>query len=323
MIKYLLTLVVMVCAALACILSGSVEIPAREALSILFGRESSHTTWTYIIWQMRIPAMLTAMLTGAGLGAAGLLLQSYFRNPLAGPSILGISSGANLAVAIALLIIGQVAGMMLVGAAIIGSMLVLTILLGLSRLVRQNVTLLIVGILVSYLTSAILTLLQYQSSAEGVQSLLLWGMGSFNQVGMGQMPLFASLILLALLSSLGLIRSLNGWMLGEQYAQNLGISLGKVRWGVLFVTGLICAVTTAWCGPIAFVGLSVPHLARMICRTDNHRSLLPMSILLGACSLLLCLWISTWPDGGRTLPINAITPLFGIPIILYVLLRRK
>lgn len=267
--------------------------------------------------------MLTAMLTGAGLGAAGLLLQSYFRNPLAGPSILGISSGANLAVAIALLIIGQVAGMMLVGAAIIGSMLVLIILLGLSRLVRQNVTLLIVGILVSYLTSAILTLLQYQSSAEGVQSLLLWGMGSFNQVGMGQMPLFASLILLALLSSLGLIRSLNGWMLGEQYAQNLGISLGKVRWGVLFVTGLICAVTTAWCGPIAFVGLSVPHLARMICRTDNHRSLLPMSILLGACSLLLCLWISTWPDGGRTLPINAITPLFGIPIILYVLLRRK
>ena len=302
---------------------GSVSIPAADVLAILTEGETSNEGWRYIVLQMRLPSALTALFTGAALGTAGLMLQSYFRNPLAGPSILGITSGANLAVGIMVLAMGSISGFALVSAAMAGSMAVMAVLLILARRVRQNVTLLIVGILVSYLASALLTLMQFNASAEGIQMLMVWGMGSFNQVGMAQMPLFASLIILSLIASLWLIRPLNGWMLGEDYARNLGISVTAVRWCVLIFTGLLCAVTTAWCGPIAFVGLSVPHMARIICRTDNHRSLLPMSMLLGSCCTLLCLWLSTLPDGGRTLPINALTPLFGIPVILYVLLRKE
>lgn len=303
--------------------SGSISIPATEVWSILTGHGSEHNAWSYIILQMRLPAALTALLTGAALGATGLLLQSYFRNALAGPSILGITSGANLAVAITMLFLGQLSGFALIGSAMIGSLAILLILLSIAHIVRHNVTLLIVGILVSYLTSAILALLQYQSSAEGVQMMLLWGMGSFQQVGLAQLPVFAAVIIATLVGTLWLIRPLNGWMIGEAYALNLGFSVKALRWGVLLTTGILCAVTTAWCGPISFIGLSMPHIARMICRTDNHRSLLPMSMLLGACCTLLCLWISNLPDGGRTLPINALTPLFGVPVILYVLLSSK
>lgn len=312
-----------VLAALACLFTGSVSIPAGEVCSILMGDEATQSSWSYIVWQMRLPAMLTAMLTGAALGVAGLLLQSYFRNPLAGPSILGITSGANLAVAIVILLTGMSAGLGLVGASMTGAFAVLLLLLAISRIIRQTVTLLIVGILLSYLTSAVLTLLHYHASADGVQALLLWGMGTFQQVGMGNLTLYAMLIAAGLLGSLGLIRSLNGWMLGELYAYNLGISPTKIRWGVLLITGLLCATTTAWCGPIAFIGLSIPHVARMLFQTDNHRTLLPASMLLGSLCCLLCLWISSWPSQGQSLPINAITPIFGIPVIVYVVLRRR
>ncbi len=321
--KYCIILTVIIPAALTCLFSGSVSIPADEVCSILLGKEATQSSWTYIVWEMRFPAMLTALFTGAGLGVAGLLLQSYFRNPLAGPSILGITSGANLAVAIVILLTGLQAGLELVGASFVGAFSVLLLLLGVSRMVRQTVTLLIVGILLSYLTSAILTLLNYQASADGVQALLLWGMGTFQQVGMNYLPLYTLLITFGLLGSLWLIRPMNGWMMGELYARNLGISISQVRWGVLLVTGLLCATTTAWCGPIAFVGLSIPHVARLLFKTDNHRTLLPASMLLGALCCLLCLWLSSMPAQGRSIPINALTPLFGIPVILYILLKRK
>lgn len=310
-------------AAFACLFTGSVSIPAEEVFSILIGNEGSQSSWQYIIWEMRFPAMVTALLTGAGLGVAGLLLQSYFRNPLAGPSILGITSGANLAVAIVILLTGIQVGFGLVGASFAGAFFVLLLLLAISKLVRQTVTLLIVGILLSYLTSAILTLLNYQASADGVQALLLWGMGTFQQVGMGSLAVYGGLITIGLVGAISLIRPLNGWMMGELYALNLGVSISHVRWGILLVTGLLCATTTAWCGPIAFVGLSIPHMARLLFKTDNHRTLLPASMLLGSLCCLLCLWISSWPDQGQSLPINALTPLFGIPVILYVLLKRK
>ena len=318
---YPILLVLLIAAVFACLVSGSVSIPWTDVWATLTQQESVPHSWYYIIWQMRIPAILTAALTGASLGACGLLLQSYFRNPLAGPSILGITNGANLGVAIVITITGSHAGFGMIGAALIGAATVLLLLLGVGRIVRHPVTLLIVGILLSYLSSAILTLIHYHASADGVQALLLWGMGSFHQVGMSQMPVYALLTLLPLVGSLWLIRPLNGWMLGDLYARNLGISTRRVRWYVLGITGLLCAVTTAWCGPIAFIGLSIPHVARMVCRTDNHRSLLPTSILLGALCALLCLWCSTWPASGQTLPINAITPIFGIPVILYVILR--
>lgn len=202
-------------------------------------------------------------------------------------------------------------------------MLTLLLLLGIGRLVRQSVTLLIVGILLSYLTSAILTLIHYNASADGVQALLLWGMGSFHQVGLTNLPLFAASTLLPLLAALWLIRPLNGWMLGELYARNLGISTTQVRWLVLIVTGVICAITTAWCGPIAFIGLSIPHVARMVFRTDNHRTLLPATMLLGALCALLCLCLCVAPSDGQILPINAVTPLFGIPVILWVILGKR
>ncbi len=322
-LKYIILGLLTVLVALCSLLLGAVSIPIQEVFSILCGQDGVSAHWEYIMWQMRVPAMLTAALTGASLGVAGLLLQSYFRNPLAGPSILGITNGANLGVALVIVGTGTSAAFNTIGAAMAGAMLTLLLLLGVGRLVRQSVTLLIVGILLSYLTSAILTLIHYNASADGVQALLLWGMGSFHQVGLTNLPLFAASTLLPLLAALWLIRPLNGWMLGELYARNLGISTTQVRWLVLIVTGVICAITTAWCGPIAFIGLSIPHVARMVFRTDNHRTLLPATMLLGALCALLCLCLCVAPSDGQILPINAVTPLFGIPVILWVILGKR
>ena len=265
------------------------------------------------------------------MASCGLLLQSYFRNPLAGPSILGITNGANLMVA--LVTLGGLRWSITWGssfemksvvviAAFIGSFLVLALLLFLGRIVRSQVTLLIIGILLSYLSSALITLLGYYASAQGFQQLMLWGMGDFSSVSITELPGFVLLIVIGLLASLLLIKPLNGWMQGEKYAMNLGIDLRKTRLMVLGVTGLLTAVTTAWCGPIAFVGLSMPHVARMLLKTDDHGKLMPVTILLGGLCCSLCLWLSTRPDGGTLLPINALTPLFGVPVIVYVLLKK-
>lgn len=301
---------------------GSIHIPLEELLE---------ERWHFIVWESRMPAAITALLTGSALASCGLLLQSYFRNPLAGPSILGITNGANLMVA--LVTLGGLRWSITWGssfemksvvviAAFIGSFLVLALLLFLGRIVRSQVTLLIIGILLSYLSSALITLLGYYASAQGFQQLLLWGMGDFSSVSITELPGFVLLIVIGLLASLLLIKPLNGWMQGEKYAMNLGIDLRKTRLMVLGVTGLLTAVTTAWCGPIAFVGLSMPHVARMLLKTDDHGKLMPVTILLGGLCCSLCLWLSTRPDGGTLLPINALTPLFGVPVIVYVLLKK-
>lgn len=301
---------------------GSIHIPLEELLE---------ERWHFIVWKSRMPAAITALLTGSALASCGLLLQSYFRNPLAGPSILGITNGANLMVA--LVTLGGLRWSITWGssfemksvvviAAFIGSFLVLALLLFLGRIVRSQVTLLIIGILLSYLSSALITLLGYYASAQGFQQLMLWGMGDFSSVSITELPGFVLLIVIGLLASLLLIKPLNGWMQGEKYAMNLGIDLRKTRLMVLGVTGLLTAVTTAWCGPIAFVGLSMPHVARMLLKTDDHGKLMPVTILLGGLCCSLCLWLSTRPDGGTLLPINALTPLFGVPVIVYVLLKK-
>ena len=301
---------------------GSIHIPLEELLE---------ERWHFIVWESRMPAAVTALLTGSALASCGLLLQSYFRNPLAGPSILGITNGANLMVA--LVTLGGLRWSITWGssfemksvvviAAFIGSFLVLALLLFLGRIVRSQVTLLIIGILLSYLSSALITLLGYYASAQGFQQLMLWGMGDFSSVSITELPGFVLLIVIGLLASLLLIKPLNGWMQGEKYAMNLGIDLRKTRLMVLGVTGLLTAVTTAWCGPIAFVGLSMPHVARMLLKTDDHGKLMPVTILLGGLCCSLCLWLSTRPDGGTLLPINALTPLFGVPVIVYVLLKK-
>ena len=301
---------------------GSIHIPLEELLE---------ERWHFIVWESRMPAAITALLTGSALASCGLLLQSYFRNPLAGPSILGITNGANLMVA--LVTLGGLRWSITWGssfemksvvviAAFIGSFLVLALLLFLGRIVRSQVTLLIIGILLSYLSSALITLLGYYASAQGFQQLMLWGMGDFSSVSITELPGFVLLIVIGLLASLLLIKPLNGWMQGEKYAMNLGIDLRKTRLMVLGVTGVLTAVTTAWCGPIAFVGLSMPHVARMLLKTDDHGKLMPVTILLGGLCCSLCLWLSTRPDGGTLLPINALTPLFGVPVIVYVLLKK-
>ena len=302
---------------------GSASIAIGDITDVLTGKDIGNSAISYIVIHSRIPASVTALLTGASLGVCGLLLQGYFRNPLAGPSILGITSGANLAVAICTLGFGMISGFTLTMSAMAGAMLILLILLCLSKIVRQTITLLIVGILISYLTNAIITLLNYYSTAEGVQSLLIWGMGNFNGVGSANLLLFCLLNLMGIGMSVFLIKPLNGWMLGQQYAANLGISIARTRLLTLATTGLLSAVTTAYCGPIAFVGLSVPHVARMMMKTDNHRSLLPASALLGAFCTSICLFISTLPSGGKLLPINALTPILGIPVIIYVILCKK
>ena len=301
---------------------GSIHIPLEELLE---------ERWHFIVWESRMPAAITALLTGSALASCGLQLQSYFRNPLAGPSILGITNGANLMVA--LVTLGGLRWSITWGssfemksvvviAAFIGSFLVLALLLFLGRIVRSQVTLLIIGILLSYLSSALITLLGYYASAQGFQQLMLWGMGDFSSVSITELPGFVLLIVIGILASLLLIKPLNGWMQGDKYAMNLGIDLRKTRLMVLGVTGLLTAVTTAWCGPIAFVGLSMPHVARMLLKTDDHGKLMPVTILLGGLCCSLCLWLSTRPDGGTLLPINALTPLFGVPVIVYVLLKK-
>ncbi len=319
----IITLVVMNIVAVAInICYGSIHIPLEELWD---------ERWHFIVWESRMPAAITACLTGSALAACGLLLQSYFRNPLAGPSILGITSGANLMVA--LVTLGSIRWSIsmsssfemksvVVLAAFIGSFMILALLLFLGRIVRSQVTLLIIGILLSYLTSAIITLLGYYASAQGFQQLMLWGMGDFSSVSISELPGFVALIVVGLVTSFLLIKPLNGWMQGEKYAMNLGIDLKRTRILVLAVTGLLAAVTTAWCGPIAFIGLSMPHVARLLLKTDDHGKLLPTSILLGGLCCSLCLWLSTRPDGGTLLPINALTPLFGVPVIIYVLLKK-
>lgn len=306
---------------LANIYYGSVHIPASNVTEILLGM-SDGSPWQFIVLQSRMPAALTALLAGAALGVCGLLLQSYFRNPLAGPSILGITSGANLAVAICILSIGVISNITLVSSALIGAFAILFILLGIGRIVRHHVTLLIVGIFISYLGNAIITLLNYYATADGTQSLLFWGMGSFNGVGMDNLLIFTNLICAGLLISILLIKPLNGWMLGEDYAVSLGINVTRTRYLILICTGLLAATVTAFCGPISFVGLSVPHVARMLTHTDNHRYLLPISALLGGICCSLCLFISSLPNNGNLIPLNALTPLFGVPVVIYVLLKR-
>lgn len=309
----------------ACVWWGSVRIPAADVWAILTGGEASDAAhaeaWRFILLQSRVPAALTAALTGAALGVCGLLLQSFFRNPLAGPSVLGITSGAHLAVALAMLA-GVTAAAGLVAGALAGALAVTLLLLAVARLVRQPITLLVVGILVGYVVSAVITLLSYGATADGLQAFVVWGMGNFAGVGADDLPIYAASILAGLALAFSLIRPLNAWMLGADYARSLGFRPGPTRSLVLVATSLLAAVTTAWCGPIAFIGISIPHVARLLMRSDDHFLLLPASALCGAALATLCLLLSALPPSGRLLPVNALTPLFGVPIVIYVLLRR-
>ena len=310
---------------------GSVPIPVEDTFRILLGDQDVKPSWQYIILESRLPQALTAILCGSALAVSGLMLQTAFRNPLAGPSIFGINSGAGLGVALVMLFLGgsisagsvSLSGFVAVlTAAFIGAMLVMALIFFFSTIVRNHVMLLIIGIMIGYISNSAISLLNFFATDEGVRSYMVWGMGSFGGVSMKMMPVFACITLLGLMGSLLLIKPLNALMLGDSYAENLGINIIKVRNWLLIVTGILTAITTAFCGPVAFIGLAVPHIARLLLTTDNHRSLLPATMLMGAVIALLCNLITILPGENGVIPLNAVTPIMGAPVIIYVILKR-
>ena len=313
--------------------SGSVTIPMRAITDILMGRGCpEHPSWQYIVLENRVPQAVTALLSGVSLSVSGLLLQTAFRNPLAGPSVLGIDSGAHLGVALVVLVAGGTltTGMLSIGgfalvitAALIGALSVMAILLFLSRLLQNNVMLLIAGIMVGYIASSMISLLNFKATAEGVHAMVLWGMGSFSSVSLDRLPYMVGISLLGLFMAFLLIKSLNALLLGDNYARNLGISITRTRTLLLFTTGLLTAGSTAFCGPIAFIGLAVPHIARLIIGSANHRVLLPATLFTGASLTLVCNLVSTLPGESGIIPINVITPIIGAPVVLWVILRLE
>ena len=314
------------------LLWGSLAIPPLEVMQILLGNSNAlHPSWEFIIWESRVPQMFTAMLCGAALGTCGLMLQTLFRNQLAGPSILGIDAGANLGVALVMLSLGGVmtlgslnlGGYLLVTlAAMLGACCALVLLLFLSHRLKNQVMLLITGVVIGYVTSSVISILNYNATEEGVHNYIIWGMGNFSSISLDRLPVFASLVGIGLLGAAMLTKSLNALLLGDQYATNLGVNIRRTRNSLLLCTGLLTATTTAFCGPVSFLGLAVPHIARLVLKTSNHNTLIPGTMLMGACMTLLCNLICNMPSNGTIIPINVITPLLGAPIILYVILKK-
>ena len=311
---------------------GSVRIPLADVCDILFDKFEGKESWMYIVMENRLPQALTAMLCGASLAVCGLMLQTAFRNPLAGPDVFGISSGAGLGVAIVMLFLGgsvsttlfTISGFLaILTSAFIGAIVVTMIILFLSTMVRNSVLLLIVGLMVGYVSSSAVALLNFFASEEGVKSYMVWGMGNFGGVSMDHMLLFALLCLVGIIASIFLIKPLNIMLLGTQYAESLGINIRQIRNLLLVTVGLLTAVTTAFCGPISFIGLAIPHISRLLFRTDNHQILLPGTVLIGAVIALFCNLVCYLPGELGIIPLNAVTPLIGAPVIIYVIIKRR
>lgn len=310
---------------------GSVDIPAREVIDILFGGDDGDGPLRFIVIGSRLPQALTAILAGGALTVSGLMLQTAFRNPLAGPSILGITSGSSLGVAFVILFLGgsvSAAGysfggyMAILIGSFAGSIAIMGLLLLFSVWLKNDLMLLITGIMVGYLTSSVITLLNYLSTAEGVHGYAMWGMGNFNGVALGQLPMFGTAIGAGFILSILMVKPLNVILLGENYAHNLGIKMHWIRNMLLITTGLLTSVVTAFCGPISFIGLAVPHIVRMIFRTSDHRVIIPGCILTGAVVGLLCNLLCILPE-NIVLPLNGVTPLIGVPVILYVIFKER
>lgn len=315
---------------------GSVSIPLDQVANVLSGGSSGKASWDFIILQSRLPQAVTAIFCGASLAVSGLMLQTYFRNPLAGPSVLGISNGASLGVAIVMLALGGTLGaagemgtglkltgsLMVIIAAFAGAVVVTMLYLVVTRFIKSNLIILILGIMVGYMTSSVVTLLNFFATVENVHSFVSWGMGSFSNVTTAQLPLLCGTSLVGIIIALALTKSFNMLLLGENYAANLGANLVRIRSMVLISTGILTAVTTAFCGPVSFIGLAVPHIARLLINSEDHRVLLPATLMSGAAIAMLCNIISVLPQ-QMIIPLNAVTPLFGAPVIIYIILKRK
>lgn len=312
---------------------GSVSIPLNSIIKICLEGDASEPIWFNIVTKSRIPQSLTAMIAGAGLSVSGLLMQTVFRNPLAGPSVLGISSGASLGVALIVLLSGSLGGVALSSlgilgevavtlGAILGSFTIMILIAYVSQRVKGNVTLLIIGVMIGYVVNAVIGVLKYFSVEEDIKAYVFWGLGSFSRISPSQVPLFVVLILILLLLSFLLIKTLNLMLLGESYARSLGLNIKRARLLVITTSGALVALVTAFCGPIIFLGLAVPHLCRSLFQTSDHRILVPTSILLGSAIALLCNLIARLPGFEGALPINSVTALIGAPVVISVLFSK-
>ena len=331
-LPFLALLVVLLVCFLLNISLGSVSIPLMDTIHAITGGQVEQESWRYIIWNYRIPKAFTAILVGSGLALSGLLMQTLFRNPLAGPFVLGISSGASLGAAI--LIMGSVLvsgwiGISLISdvslaiAASIGSFVVLLAVMAVASRIKDTMALLIIGLMFGSITAAVVTILSYFSSAEKLQQYIYWSFGSVGNLSWPQLSLLLVIILMGILLSILSIKSLNAFLLGESYARSLGVNIKGARYLIITATGLLAGGVTAFAGPIAFIGLAVPHLTRQIFDTTNHRILVPAVLVYGSILLLLCDTIAQLPTSAHVLPINAITSIVGAPVVIWLLLKKR
>lgn len=331
--KFVLILLLIAVLAMVNLLVGTVEIPASEILRILTGEKTDIVSYN-IIWKSRLPQTLTAMMAGAGLAVSGLQMQTVFRNPLAGPSVLGISNGAALGVAFVVLFSGQIGGVALsqIGlagdaamsvAAIIGALAVLGLIAWVSGKVQNSVTLLIIGVMIGYLATAIIGVLKFFSADEDIKAYVVWGLGSFARVSAGQVWLFCGMMAVLLPLSMLLVKQMNLMLLGDRYARNLGLNIRRSRLLIICSSGTLVAIVTAYCGPIMFIGLAVPHLCRGLLRTSDHRILMPATLLMGSLLALFCNLVARMPGYEGALPVNSVTALIGAPVVASVLFKKR
>jgi len=311
---------------------GSVDIPLSEIFNSIFGAESQEGNTAYIVRNYRLPKAFTAILVGSGLSLSGLLMQTLFRNPLAGPFVLGISSGASLGAAILLMggaLVGGAAATYFSGdvaltiAASLGSFLVLAVVVYVASKVRDTLALLIIGLMFGSLTAALVSILSYFADSEELQRFIFWTFGSVGNLSWSQVGILSICVMIGVLISIGLIKTLNSFLLGEQYAISLGVSIARSRFWIIIATGILAGAVTAFAGPIAFIGLAVPHLCRQLFSSTDHRVLLPAVLLYGPILLLLCDTVAQMPSSAYVLPINAITSLVGAPIVIWLLVRKR
>jgi iron complex transport system permease protein len=311
---------------------GSVYIPLNEVYKSLIGHATEQETWQHIIQNYRLPKAITAILVGSGLGISGLLMQTLFRNPLAGPFVLGISSGASLGVAMVILgssVFGGAFALFLMSkwsiivAASLGSFLVLLAVLMVSLRVRDTMALLIIGLMFASITAAIVNVLSYFGSAQQLQHYIFWGLGSLGNLSWDELLIFFIVYCFGLLISLASVKSLNTMLLGDNYAKSLGLNIRRSRFAIIIATSLLAGTITAFTGPIAFIGLAIPHLTRQVFNTSNHKILLPAVFLFGGIVMLICDGIAQVPNSDYTLPINAITSLVGAPVVIWLLVRKR
>lgn len=330
--SFLVLCMLLILGFLANLTLGSVEIPLQDVINALLGKSTSNETWQYIIQDFRLPKAITAVLVGSGLGISGLLMQTLFRNPLAGPFVLGISSGASLGVALVILGAGffgatitslLISKWSIVIAASLGSFLVLLAVLIVSTRVRDTMAILIIGLMFGSITAAVVSVLSYFASADQLQQYIFWGFGSLGNLSWKEVLIFFIIYCFGILLSIASVKALNTLLLGENYAKSLGLSIKQSRLLIIISTSLLAGTTTAFAGPIAFIGLAIPHITRQIFNTSNHKILLPAVFIIGAIVMLICDSIAQLPTSDYTLPINAITSLIGAPVVIWLLVRKR